>query len=160
MLTLLTVGGEIDRSLSEVKALETYDFRRRDPHELPPAEHKKRIRAIRDGAPKEWRHWLGEKLAGSNYHTLDSRIRAVLGECATVTSKIIGALPEDLDNFLTVFKDSRNYYTHYNPKKEDKAASDTAALSTGGATASDYRDVTAAGARLLLRGHRRDLHSR
>lgn len=108
--------------LAYAQAVETYDFRRRDPHELLPAEHKRRLRSILDVAPKEWRDWLRMRLASSNYIILDQRIRDVLGECPDLRAKIVGATDEELDAFVTRFKQSRNYYTHYNPELERKAA--------------------------------------
>jgi ApeA N-terminal domain 1 len=107
--------------LAYAQAVETYDFRRRDPHELPPARHKKRLSAIVGAAPEEWREWLRMKLASSNYLTLDQRIRDVLAACPEVRSKIVGRTDEEVDAFVTTFKQSRNYYTHYNPKLEKKA---------------------------------------
>jgi hypothetical protein len=46
----------------------------------------------------------------------------VLGECRTVSKRIVGSNPGDQDAFIDAFKTSRNYYTHYNPKLEKKAA--------------------------------------
>lgn len=54
--------------------------------------------------------------------TLDKRIRALLDECPTVSSQILRAAAVELEDFVSAFKDSRNYYTHYDPKKERKAA--------------------------------------
>jgi hypothetical protein len=108
--------------LAYAQAVETYDFRRRDPHELPPADHKRRLSSILDVAPEEWRDWLRTRLASSNYIILDQRIRDVLGECPDLRAKIVGATDEEVDAFVTRFKQSRNYYTHYNPELENKAA--------------------------------------
>lgn len=112
--------------LAYAQAVETYDFRRRDPHELLPSEHRKRLRSILVAVPREWRDWLKMRLASSNYIMLDQRIRDVLGECPDVRAKIVGATDEELDAFVTTFKQSRNYYTHYNPKLEKKAATGAA----------------------------------
>jgi hypothetical protein len=59
---------------------------------------------------------------------LREKMRAVLDESKTVTKQIVGTDAEDLEDFLDLFIDTRNYYTHYNPKKEKKAASGTALL--------------------------------
>lgn len=108
--------------LAFAQAIETYDFRRRDPHELSPADHKSRIDPILAGAPDEWRDWLRMRLTSSNYLTLDQRIRSVLDECPKVSRRIAGATIKDRDTFVATFKQSRNYYTHYTPKLEKKAA--------------------------------------
>jgi hypothetical protein len=39
-----------------------------------------------------------------------------------VSGRIIGAGATDRDAFIQVFKDSRNYYTHYDPRLEKRAA--------------------------------------
>lgn len=59
---------------------------------------------------------------------LREKMRTVLDESKTVTKQIVGTAAEDLEAFLDLFIDTRNYYTHYNPKKQKKAASGTALL--------------------------------
>lgn len=54
--------------------------------------------------------------------TLAQRMTDVLARCQTVSKKIVGTSPADRAAFIQLFKDSRNYYTHYNPKLETKAA--------------------------------------
>jgi hypothetical protein len=54
--------------------------------------------------------------------TLAQRTAAVLARCQTVSNKIVGKSAADRAAFIQLFKDSRNYYTHYNPKLETKAA--------------------------------------
>lgn len=64
--------------------------------------------------------------AANSKLTLDRRIRDVLDLCPEVSAKITGASDEERDAFVTTFKQSRNYYTHYNPKLEKKAATGAA----------------------------------
>jgi len=52
--------------------------------------------------------------------SLAERAHDVLAQCRRVSGRIAGS---DTDAFVKVFKDSRNYYTHYNPKWESRAAS-------------------------------------
>ena len=108
--------------LTFAQAIETYDFRRRDPHELSGTAHRRRIKGILDGAPEEWRDWLSMRLASSNYRTLDQRIRDVLGECPTVSARIVGATATEQNAFIRDFKNTRNYRTHYTPRLERRAA--------------------------------------
>ena len=108
--------------LLNAQALETYDFRRRDPHELSRDEHAQRMTEVLAGAPEQWREWLTMRLTGSNYRTLDQRMRDILAECPAVSAKIVGATPDDVTRFVRAFKNSRNYYTHYNEALEDRAA--------------------------------------
>jgi hypothetical protein len=60
--------------------------------------------------------------------TLAQRAYDVLAQCRTVAKSIVGPGQDDLDAFVRDFKDTRNYYTHYNPKLERKAARGTALL--------------------------------
>lgn len=108
------------------QAIETYDFRRRDPYELDRAEHSDRLTQILDGTPEEWRDWLRTKLLSSNYRVLDQRIRDVLHECPLVSQQIVGSTQADEDTFVTLVKHTRNYHTHYTPALERKAASGVA----------------------------------
>jgi hypothetical protein len=53
---------------------------------------------------------------------LSRRIRDVLSMCRTVSRRIVGPHEADLDAFIKGLVDSRNYYTHYDPKLDGKAA--------------------------------------
>jgi hypothetical protein len=57
--------------------------------------------------------------------TLAERTHDVLRQCLTVAGRIVGS---DAEAFVTDFKNSRNYYTHYYPKLKKKAASGVALL--------------------------------
>ncbi|MBB4661781.1 HEPN domain-containing protein [Conexibacter arvalis] len=54
--------------------------------------------------------------------TLAERVRDVLDQCRTVSAQIVGSTSADQKAFIAAFKDARNYYTHYNPKLERRAA--------------------------------------
>lgn len=58
--------------------------------------------------------------------TLAERMDAVLSDCKTVSGRIVGSDPGDQAAFIKVFKDARNYYTHYTPQLETRAASGSA----------------------------------
>ena len=60
--------------------------------------------------------------------TLAQRMGDVLAECQTVSRSIVGAESGDEQAFIEDFKNSRNYYTHYSPKLEQKAARGAALL--------------------------------
>jgi hypothetical protein len=60
--------------------------------------------------------------------TLAQGMTAVLDECRTVSKRIVGTEPADKATFIEAFKTSRNYYTHYDPKLEKKAARGAALL--------------------------------
>jgi hypothetical protein len=54
--------------------------------------------------------------------SLDQRMAAVLNDCPTVSTKIVEAGGFTLDEFVTAFADSRNFYTHYNPRAKAQVA--------------------------------------
>jgi hypothetical protein len=56
---------------------------------------------------------------------LAQRMASVLGQCRSVSKRIVGADPAAESAFIDDFKNSRNYYTHYNPRQEKKAATGT-----------------------------------
>ncbi|HEY1357040.1 MAG TPA: HEPN domain-containing protein [Thermoleophilaceae bacterium] len=53
---------------------------------------------------------------------LAQRMASVLGQCRSVSKRIVGAGPNAEAAFINDFKNSRNYYTHYNPREERTAA--------------------------------------
>jgi hypothetical protein len=59
---------------------------------------------------------------------LAQRMRDVLAQYRTVSKRIVGSQQADLDEFIKRFTDSRNYYTHYTPNLESKAAKGAALL--------------------------------
>lgn len=56
------------------------------------------------------------------------RIGNVLDRCKTVSKHIVGSSPTEREKFIEAVIIARNYYTHYNPKLEKKAASGAALL--------------------------------
>lgn len=54
--------------------------------------------------------------------TLAGRMDDVLNRCRTVSRRVVGGGSGDQAAFIEEFKTTRNYYTHYNPKLEKKAA--------------------------------------
>lgn len=58
---------------------------------------------------------------GGHGRTLEQKMQAILGECPTITTKIVEASDTTRADFPTIFKDTRDYYTHYNPRKGSTA---------------------------------------
>lgn len=58
---------------------------------------------------------------GSEGRTLEQRMRSILSECPTISTKFLEASGTTLDEFATVFSDTRDYYTHYNPRTGSQA---------------------------------------
>jgi hypothetical protein len=109
------------RFLAFIAAIETYDRRRRpQTKERDPNEHKQRLREIVEAAPEHHRTWLKDQLAFSNELSLAQRLEHVLGACEQVTEQIVG--PQGLTGFVRAVRDTRNYYTHWDPRGQRKAA--------------------------------------
>ena len=103
------------------QAIETYDRRRRPKcKERDSTEHKQLIREILATTPQQHRKWLKEKLAFSNELTLARRIEHVLDACRNVTTQIVG--DEGVTAFIRSVRNTRNYYTHWDPGGKRKAA--------------------------------------
>jgi hypothetical protein len=118
--TTLEKGGPLEvQFLNLVRAVEVYDRLRAGNHVLPRADHRRRLRAIYEGVPKDSLGWVKEKLAYSNEPTLRVRLARLLGQVREVMEPIVG----DLDAFAKLVGDTRNYYTHYDPASEARAAS-------------------------------------
>ncbi len=105
--------------LNYVQALETYHSRRKSNEVNPREVHKQRMHAILEAAPREYRDWLTKALALSNMPSLAKRLRELI-ELVPWPSK---ASAGTTDRFIQAVRDTRNYYTHYNPDLKDKAAS-------------------------------------
>jgi ApeA N-terminal domain 1 len=111
------------RFIAYAQAIETYDrLKRPKAKERDPAEHKELIGEILKAVPETLRAWLKEKLAWSNDLPLARRIEYVLSGCPNITTRIVG--DEGIEAFVKAVKDTRNYYTHYDPKLKAKAATE------------------------------------
>jgi len=103
--------------LNYIQAIETYHIRKWPNKVDPPDVHKQRIRTILDSVPAEHKDWLSDKLAFSNSPTLADRLRDII----SLNPRPVVAMTGDRDTFIKQVKDSRNYYTHYNPALREKA---------------------------------------
>lgn len=121
------------------QAIETYDrLKRPKARQRPKAEHNAMLNEIYAGVPAEHLDWLKDQLAWSNHLVLSQRIEFVLNACPNVAARIVG--PDDApltlksrgddepetaaEAFVRFARDTRNYYTHYDPSKEKKAATE------------------------------------
>ena len=102
------------RFLFLAQAIEVYHARSREfsPNEKPEAEHKQRLKVILESAPSEYRGWLALILKYSNRKTLAQRLEDILARHASEAEK----LNAKIEAFSDTFRDSRNYYTHYDEK--------------------------------------------
>ena len=125
------------RFLAFAQAIETYDrLKRPAATQRPKEEHQAMLEEIYVGAPDEHLPWLKDQLSRSNDLVLAQRIESVLNGCPNVAKRIVGAddgpltekkrgddEPEKAaEAFVRFARNSRNYYTHYDPKMRRKAA--------------------------------------
>ena len=83
------------------------------------SDFKQKLVDIVAGVPEEYKKEVTEYLAFKNELTLDQRLTKLFSE---VESNKIGFDYTYDDEFKRKIKQSRNYYTHYNPNLKDKAA--------------------------------------
>lgn len=107
-----------NRFLNIVQALETFHRRTRKNIVISETKHKKRIEEIKENIPNRYLDFINGRLIHSNEPTLHSRLEKLINEFNTKTfDKIV----TDKDKFIKQTKDSRNYYTHYDPSARKKA---------------------------------------
>jgi hypothetical protein len=56
--------------------------------------------------------------------SLSQRMRAALATAPTVRKKLLEAAGASLDDFVVAFQDTRDFYTHYNPRPKSQALRD------------------------------------
>jgi hypothetical protein len=103
--------------LNYTQAIETYHIRTMSNEVDPPEQHRRRIHAILEAVSEEYREWLGEKLGFSNKPTFAQRLNEVIDFYHYPVTSMAGSH----DAFIRRVRDTRNYYTHYDPSLEGKA---------------------------------------
>jgi hypothetical protein len=101
--------------LSLAQCVESYHRRAVRNYELPPDQAEKRIQAILDAAPDEYKEWLENKLRYSNELTLRKRLEDLLNTYSFLKF-------DDGDQFIDDVINTRNYLTHYDVKLKESAA--------------------------------------
>lgn len=107
-----------NRFLNLAHAVETYHRLTNGSRDLSKADHKQRIKEIVAAVPESYKEWVKEKLAPINEPSLKMRMVALFDKSHTVLEKLI----PDRDDFISWFVDTRNYYTHYDPRLRERAA--------------------------------------
>ncbi len=114
-----TALSENGRFLAIAQAVESFHRRTHPGQELAPAVHSARIARITSRLSPEDKKWVKEKLNWSNELTFAARIRALAAEFPDLLRR---AEPE-IEDFVRLLKDTRNYLTHWDQKLRTKAAS-------------------------------------
>ncbi len=98
------------RFLNTIFAIETLHRRLSNKTDLPVEDHEKRVSAILENTPKEYKEWLKGKLAYSNELNLRSRIKEILEIHSDV---ITSFLPAKKSKFIFKVMNTRNYLVHH-----------------------------------------------
>jgi hypothetical protein len=106
--------------LNLAQALETYHRRTMKNFELPNSKHQSRIRAILRKTPEKYRGWLERKLTYSNEPSLRKRLKDICDKCPSGVLSKTG----NVDAFIDLTVNTRNYWTHFDERIKAKAATD------------------------------------
>jgi len=104
--------------LNLIRVLEVYHIYKFPGKPMPDEEFKVKLGEIIAGVPDEYKQEVKEYLAFKNEMTLDQRLTKLFSE---VEDAKIGFDYTYDDEFKRKVKQSRNYYTHYNPNLKNKA---------------------------------------
>lgn len=105
--------------LNVAHALESYHRRRIRNQDLSQQAHKDRLSAILDRTPQEHKSWLQKRLGPySNEPSFSCRISELIKEMDEVMSPLVS----DKKAFIRKAVDTRNFYTHYDPTLQNRAA--------------------------------------
>src|SRR5690606_41012605 len=86
-------------------------------------EYKKMKTSILEDVRSDLKDWLASKLHFTNEPTLHDRLKELLSD---MRNEILTGIVGDEDQFIRDAKNSRNYYTHYDPVLKKKAKMGTA----------------------------------
>lgn len=109
----------VSRFLNLIQAIESYHAEKA---ETPSITSKKEVFAdnksqvLKTVNDRTLADWLKKEL--SFFPVLRSRLEELMGAAGDVMDPLVN----DVDSFISKVIDSRNYYTHYDPKKKVKAA--------------------------------------
>ncbi len=115
---LSTQSYPIQTFLSYSQALETYHRRTRSNNIDAPEIHRNKLNEIINSVSEEHREWLRGQLSFSNEPSFSQRLKEIIDFNPRIVSGMVGSH----DVFIKKIKDTRNYYTHYDPKSKGKAA--------------------------------------
>lgn len=105
--------------LNLIRALEIYHAYKFPGNVLPSNEYKEKLNTIIKNIPEEYKDEVKDHLQFKNEFTLDQRLTRLLEEIDGIK---IGYDYDFSRKFIINVKNSRNYYTHYNPARKKKAA--------------------------------------
>lgn len=108
--------------LNLVQALEVYHRRALYVPELPKEEHERRVNEILDASPEEHKGWLERKLRVVSEPSLNQRLHEIFKRHLSIVEFVIGKKKQVRAEFIEKVVATRNYRTHFDDSKKDKAA--------------------------------------
>lgn len=103
--------------LNYAQALETYHIRTKSNEIDRPDVHRKRVKAILSSVPEQYREWVQQRISFGNSPTFAQRLQEVID----INPRPVTGMAGSHQVFVKRVRDSRNYYTHYDPSLEEKA---------------------------------------
>lgn len=88
----------------------------------PKAEYRKKSKEIVSSVPEQYKEFIQGILSHSNSLTLSERLAELIDKCP---QELLNTFVTDKDEFLKQVRDTRNFYTHYDPSHKTKIATGT-----------------------------------
>jgi hypothetical protein len=111
-------SNEISKFLNYVQALETYHLRKYPQFVENEDFHSERTKSIIKSCPDEYKEWLVSHLGPwTNHKNLHQKLEDLINNYPNPVRGMRG----DINSFIKDVKDSRNYYTHWDPSMKSKS---------------------------------------
>ncbi|HEX8658380.1 MAG TPA: HEPN domain-containing protein [Hymenobacter sp.] len=107
-----------NKFLNIAQALENFHRRTRNNLVRTKLEHSQMLDEILLSVDSKHKEWLKSRLYFSNEPTLRERLQELIND---TPSSILNKITSDSNQLLKDTRNSRNYYTHYDPSSEKKA---------------------------------------
>jgi hypothetical protein len=106
--------------LSLAQAIESLHTRKFPDWELPRSEFRERLSRVVDSSPEDLKEWVHKKLRGTNLAPFRKSVEELVETLPPVLRDPIG----DAADFSRLVGYTRNYYTHWSERLEEKKADD------------------------------------
>ena len=108
--------------LNLVQALEVYHRKVLFVPDLPKEEHERRVEEILDATPEQHKSWLERKLKVVSEPSLNQRLQEIFKRHLGIVESEVGKKKKVRAEFIEKVVATRNYRTHFDDSKKDKAA--------------------------------------
>ncbi len=90
--------------------------------DLPKEEHERRVEEILDATPEQHKSWLERKLKVVSEPSLNQRLQEIFKRHLGIVESEVGKKKKVRAEFIEKVVATRNYRTHFDDSKKDKAA--------------------------------------